>query len=267
MPASSATPFEERNRIILDGSRGEGGGQISGPPLSLSLLTGRPFRMVKIRANRDKPGLRPQHQKAVESAAQLGDARVSGNVVGARELTFSPGAYTTGDLSIDIGTAGSTGLVLQTLYLPVAMRAQSLHPARTYRWNIQPQGTFIRFPRRHLEPPTWRPWAYHLRRHAIGWILSTRGRSARSTDRAGNTTTITADRPRPFANSGAGSPEFPTFVMISPAECAIALSTASRNSESRPRSLDRLAKSRAGGRTRLDRPSRRNRSGHVRRAG
>ena len=60
---------------MLDGSQGEGGGQILRTALTLSLLTGRPFRMVKIRANRDKPGLRPQHQKAVEAAAELGQAR------------------------------------------------------------------------------------------------------------------------------------------------------------------------------------------------
>ena len=62
--------------VRLDGSRGEGGGQILRTALTLSLLTGRPFRMVKIRANRDKPGLRPQHKTAVEAAAELGDARV-----------------------------------------------------------------------------------------------------------------------------------------------------------------------------------------------
>jgi RNA 3'-terminal phosphate cyclase (ATP) len=80
--------------------------------------------MVKIRANRDKPGLRAQHQKAVEAAALLGEARVTGGGIGARELTFSPGAYAIGDLSLDIGTAGSTGLVLQTLHLPSALRAK-----------------------------------------------------------------------------------------------------------------------------------------------
>jgi RNA 3'-terminal phosphate cyclase (ATP) len=81
--------------------------------------------MVKIRANRDKPGLRPQHQKAVEAAAALGEAKVVGSGVGARELTFAPGAYVPRDLSIDIGTAGSTGLVLQTLQLPLALRGDN----------------------------------------------------------------------------------------------------------------------------------------------
>jgi RNA 3'-terminal phosphate cyclase (ATP) len=80
--------------------------------------------MIKVRANRDKPGLRPQHQKAVEAAAALGEAEVTGDRVGSRELTFSPGTYVPRDLAIDIGTAGSTGLVLQTLHLPLALRAE-----------------------------------------------------------------------------------------------------------------------------------------------
>jgi RNA 3'-terminal phosphate cyclase (ATP) len=109
----------------LDGSHGEGGGQILRTALSLSLLTGRPFQIKRIRANRDKPGLRPQHLKAVESAAALGNAEVSGAQVGSRELTFRPGDYEARDLSIDIGTAGSTSLVLQTLHLPLAVRAGS----------------------------------------------------------------------------------------------------------------------------------------------
>jgi RNA 3'-terminal phosphate cyclase (ATP) len=114
----------ELDRVVLDGSRGEGGGQILRTALTLSLLTGRPFRMVKIRANRDKPGLRPQHQKALEAAAALGEARVTGGGVGARELTFAPAAYVPRDFSIDIGTAGSTGLVLQTLHLALTLRSE-----------------------------------------------------------------------------------------------------------------------------------------------
>lgn len=108
--------------ITIDGSEGEGGGQILRTALSLSLLTGKPFRIVKIRANRDKPGLRPQHLAAVQAAATLGGA-VEGAAVGARDLTFRPSAYQARDLHIDIGTAGSTGMVLHTLHLPLALRA------------------------------------------------------------------------------------------------------------------------------------------------
>ena len=142
--------------------------------------------MVKIRANRDKPGLRPQHQKAVEAAAELGEAKVTGNAVGARELTFSPGAYTPRDLSIDIGTAGSTGLVLQTLHLPLAMRAQS--PVRL----VLTGGTFNpKAPAFLFLDATWRAYLAALGMpltsdDALGRILSSRRRPARSLDRAGD---------------------------------------------------------------------------------
>jgi RNA 3'-terminal phosphate cyclase (ATP) len=111
--------------VTLDGSHGEGGGQILRTALTLSLLTGKPFRLVKVRANRETPGLRPQHLSAVRAAAELGNAEVSGASVGSRELTFRPGAYAPRDLDIDIGTAGATALVLQTLHLPLALRAEA----------------------------------------------------------------------------------------------------------------------------------------------
>jgi RNA 3'-terminal phosphate cyclase (ATP) len=110
--------------ITIDGSMGEGGGQILRTSLSLSMLTGRPFRIVKLRQNRSKPGLRPQHLAAVQAAAALCDAEVKGDEVGSRELLFTPGAKAPGDLRVDIGTAGATTLVLQTLQLPIALRAK-----------------------------------------------------------------------------------------------------------------------------------------------
>ena len=122
---SRVVATESQRLITLDGSRGEGGGQILRTALTLSLLTGRPFRLVKVRANRDKPGLRPQHLSAVEAAAELGGAELQGGSVGSRDLTFRPGSYEPRDLSISIGTAGSTALVLQTLHLPIALRASS----------------------------------------------------------------------------------------------------------------------------------------------
>ncbi len=111
--------------VNLDGSKGEGGGQILRTALTLSLLTGRPFQISQIRANRDRPGLRPQHLAAVQAAAELGHAEVSGASVGSRTLTFRPGTVDARDLTIDIGTAGATALVLQTLHLPIAMNAES----------------------------------------------------------------------------------------------------------------------------------------------
>lgn len=117
-------PAVSSRLVTLDGSSGEGGGQILRTALSLSLLTGRPFRIVNIRANREKPGLRPQHLKAVQAAAELAGSRAEGASVGSRELTFRPAPYTPRDLALDIGTAGSTALVLHTLYLPLALRAE-----------------------------------------------------------------------------------------------------------------------------------------------
>ena len=126
-PSASSSP----RLVTLEGSQGEGGGQILRTALTLSMLTGRPFRIVKIRANRDRPGLRPQHLTAVLAAAELSGAEVSGAQVGSRDLTFRPGSYVPRDLTFDIGTAGSTALVLQTLHLPLALRAdRPLHALR-----------------------------------------------------------------------------------------------------------------------------------------
>jgi RNA 3'-terminal phosphate cyclase (ATP) len=111
--------------IVLDGSRGEGGGQILRSALTLSLLTGKPFRLEKIRANRSRPGLRPQHLAAVRAAAALGQAVIEGAEVGSRQLQFRPGAYDPSDLTHEIGTAGSTALVLQALHLAVTTRARA----------------------------------------------------------------------------------------------------------------------------------------------
>jgi RNA 3'-terminal phosphate cyclase (ATP) len=105
--------------LEIDGSSGEGGGQILRTSLALSLITQTPFRIKNIRANRDKPGLRQQHLTAVTSAAQVGKAEVVGAAVGSRELEFRPGPIRPGEYAIDIGTAGSATLVLQTILPPL----------------------------------------------------------------------------------------------------------------------------------------------------
>jgi RNA 3'-terminal phosphate cyclase (ATP) len=105
--------------LHIDGSQGEGGGQILRTSLALSLITQTPFRIDHIRANRDKPGLRQQHLTAVKAAAQVGQAEVTGAAVGSRELVFRPGPIHPGDYHIDIGTAGSATLVLQTILPPL----------------------------------------------------------------------------------------------------------------------------------------------------
>ncbi|RJG16113.1 RNA 3'-terminal phosphate cyclase [Massilia cavernae] len=101
--------------IDLDGSQGEGGGQILRTSLTLSMITGTPFRVKNIRANRAKPGLMRQHLVAVQAAAEVCGADVSHADVGSQSLEFRPGPIRGGDYRFDIGTAGSSTLVLQTL--------------------------------------------------------------------------------------------------------------------------------------------------------
>jgi RNA 3'-terminal phosphate cyclase (ATP) len=108
--------------IDLDGSLGEGGGQILRTSLALSLLTGRPFRLFNIRAGRAKPGLQPQHLMSVRAAAATGQAKMRGASRDSTDLVFEPGSVSAGRYHFAIGTAGATGLVLQTVYLPLALR-------------------------------------------------------------------------------------------------------------------------------------------------
>lgn len=110
--------------ISIDGSFGEGGGQILRTSLALSLVTGKPFCIEKIRANRKKPGLRNQHLTAVNAAAQVGLAEVWGNAIGSMELSFAPKAVKSGRYHFAVGTAGSSILVLQTI-LPALLIAES----------------------------------------------------------------------------------------------------------------------------------------------
>lgn len=108
--------------LEIDGSMGEGGGQILRSSLALSLITRKPFRIHSIRAGRKKPGLQPQHLMSVRSAAEIGAATIQGDAVGSRDLTFEPGAVSPGRYRFNIGTAGATSLVLHTLYLPLALK-------------------------------------------------------------------------------------------------------------------------------------------------
>jgi RNA 3'-terminal phosphate cyclase (ATP) len=109
--------------LELDGAQGEGGGQILRSALSLSLVTGTPFHIVNIRAGRSRPGLMRQHLTAVEAAAQVGAAAVSGAEVGARALAFTPGAVRPGEHRFSVGTAGSAALVFQTIFPALALAA------------------------------------------------------------------------------------------------------------------------------------------------
>ncbi len=108
--------------LVIDGSQGEGGGQILRSSLALSLVTGQPFCIDKIRANRSKPGLLRQHLTAVRAAAEVGRAEVSGAELCSPQLRFHPGTITAGDYHFAVGTAGSATLVLQTV-LPALLTA------------------------------------------------------------------------------------------------------------------------------------------------
>lgn len=108
--------------LTIDGAAGEGGGQILRTALALSMCTGVALHMVNIRARRRNPGLQRQHLAAVQAAAQICAAQVEGANIGSQQLVFVPGAVTAGDYRFDIGTAGSTTLVLQTV-LPALLTA------------------------------------------------------------------------------------------------------------------------------------------------
>jgi len=107
--------FYEVAMIEIDGNYGEGGGQILRTALGLSCLYQVPFRIANIRRRREKPGLMPQHLTAVRAAQMISGAAVAGDFKGSTELSFAPNGLRGGDIFYDIGTAGSTALVLQTL--------------------------------------------------------------------------------------------------------------------------------------------------------
>ncbi len=108
--------------IRIDGSSGEGGGQILRSALSLSLITGKPFEIENIRACRERPGLLRQHLTAVVAATEVSAAKLQGATLGSKSLSFEPGTIRPGSYRFVIGTAGSGTLVFQTI-LPALMTA------------------------------------------------------------------------------------------------------------------------------------------------
>jgi RNA 3'-phosphate cyclase len=107
---------------VIDGSHGEGGGQLLRTAVALSALTGAAVRIHSIRARRDPPGLAPQHLAAILAVAGICGARTTGFTLRSTDVTFAPGPIRPGDFSVDVGTAGSVTLVLQAL-LPVMLAA------------------------------------------------------------------------------------------------------------------------------------------------
>jgi RNA 3'-terminal phosphate cyclase (ATP) len=127
MPAMrqmTVTNLTEPHWIEIDGSQGEGGGQMVRSSLALSMVTGKPVRIVNIRAGRDKPGLMRQHLTCVQAAAEVSRAKITGDKLGSTAISFEPQAVVAGAYHFRIGTAGSASLVLQTL-LPALMISDS----------------------------------------------------------------------------------------------------------------------------------------------
>ena len=118
-------PHTEKDLLHLDGAMGEGGGQVLRSALALSILTHRPIHLTNLRARRSKPGLQPQHLKAVEAAATICGGQVRGAALHSQQLFFEPGKIHGGRYRFDIGTAGAAPLVLQTIYLPLAFASST----------------------------------------------------------------------------------------------------------------------------------------------
>ncbi|MFC3902811.1 RNA 3'-terminal phosphate cyclase (ATP) [Acinetobacter marinus] len=111
--------------ITIDGAQGEGGGQILRTALSLSMITGKAFTLTNIRAGRKKPGLMRQHLVCVQSAQQISNAKVEGAMLGSQELIFQPQQVQAGEYHFQIGSAGSTTLVLQTILPALLLQNES----------------------------------------------------------------------------------------------------------------------------------------------
>lgn len=113
--------------VKIDGSQGEGGGQILRTAISLSAITGKPIEVTNIRANRTSPGLRPQHMAGIRIIADLFNARAENLKVGAEWIRFSPSdKFEGGSIKFDIGTAGSIPLILMTVVPAVSLSNNSL---------------------------------------------------------------------------------------------------------------------------------------------
>ena len=117
------TQCPDKNILKIDGSYGEGGGQILRTALALSCVFKRPIEIMNIRKSRKRPGLQPQHLTAVKATTAVSNARVEGAELSSSMLRFSPGHLAGGEFLFDVaekkGSAGSTSLVLQTILLPL----------------------------------------------------------------------------------------------------------------------------------------------------
>jgi RNA 3'-terminal phosphate cyclase (ATP) len=146
--------------IEIDGTRGEGGGQLLRGALALAAATGRGFRITDIRRSRQRPGLMRQHLTAVHAAAAICDAHVEGAEVGATTLVFEPGSVRAGEHTFAIGTAGSCVLVLQAI-VPALARLASASRITVTGGTHNPLAPTFEFLRDALAPQL----------AAIGWTV------------------------------------------------------------------------------------------------
>ena len=112
--------------LEIDGSYGEGGGQILRTAVALSIILGRPVRVIKVRAGRNNPGLRPQHASVLKILREVCGGRLEGGEVGSTAITFYPGVVEASSMKVDMGTAASITLVLQAVVPAASLSGSSL---------------------------------------------------------------------------------------------------------------------------------------------
>lgn len=117
--------IKQQELIVMDGSHGEGGGQILRTALALSAILKKPFSIHHIRSKRKKPGLQAQHLEAVEALARITGAQTEGVKLGSQKIVFFPQRILPGDYRFEVRTAGSVILLLQAILLPLCLSGGS----------------------------------------------------------------------------------------------------------------------------------------------
>jgi RNA 3'-terminal phosphate cyclase (ATP) len=175
--------------IEIDGSYGEGGGQILRTSLALSAVTGQPLIIEQIRTHRSQPGLRPQHLAAVKAIAQITQAEVEGAVLHSRELRFTPGRLRSGTYRVELSTAGALTLILQTLSLPLSFAEGTSQVTLT-------GGTHVRWS--PIYPYLEEQWLPAVR--ALGFRLDNRLESAGFFPRGGGRVSLKVQPKQPLGS-------------------------------------------------------------------
>lgn len=154
--------------LTIDGSQGEGGGQVLRTSLALSIICQQPVRIINIRAKRSQPGLKAQHLKAVDAAAAVSKAEVTGAALHAHEITFFPRDIRSGRYRLEIGTAGAASLVLQTVLIPLSLASSASSVSIS-------GGTHV----------PWSPCSHYLEAQWLPWVKQIGFDSALVLDKAG----------------------------------------------------------------------------------